>query len=65
MTGHWLMKKSQVSADRTWTDLGIALAWLTKKYEESPPYVRADGLQAYSRRSKTPHSGGWFCLAIS
>ncbi|MGW1225402.1 hypothetical protein [Streptomyces sp. NPDC001478] len=48
MTGHWLMKKGQVSADRTWTDLGIALAWLTKKYEESPPYVRADGLVAYA-----------------
>ncbi|MFB6654874.1 hypothetical protein ACFCZ4_06825 [Streptomyces microflavus] len=48
MTGHWLMKKSQVSADRTWMDLGVALAWLTKKYEENPPFVRADGLEAYS-----------------
>lgn len=48
MTGHWLMKKSQVSAERTWADLGIALAWLTKKYEENPPCVRAGGLQAYS-----------------
>lgn len=48
MTGHWLMKKSQVSADRTWIDLGVALAWLTKKYKENPPFVRADGLEAYS-----------------
>jgi hypothetical protein len=48
MTGHWLMKKTQVSADRTWADLGIALAWLTKEYEENPPFIRADGLQAYS-----------------
>ncbi|WP_406192005.1 MULTISPECIES: hypothetical protein [unclassified Streptomyces] len=48
MTGHWLMKKTQVSADRTWADLGIAFAWLTKEYEENPPFIRADRLQAYS-----------------
>ncbi|MFG2717398.1 hypothetical protein ACGFW5_03685 [Streptomyces sp. NPDC048416] len=47
MTGWWLMKKNQVSADRTWADVGIALAWLTKQYEENPPFVRADGKQAY------------------
>jgi hypothetical protein len=47
MTCYWLMKKNQVSADRTWTDLGIALSWLTKQYQESPPFERADGLQAY------------------
>ena len=48
MTGHWLMKKIQASGDRTWADVGIALAWLTKKYEENPPFVRPDGLRAYS-----------------
>ncbi|MEU3299980.1 hypothetical protein ABZ729_09180 [Streptomyces sp. NPDC006678] len=47
MTGHWLLKKNHVAADRTWIDMGIALAWLTKHYEENPPYERTDGLQAY------------------
>ncbi|MFC9244458.1 hypothetical protein ACFT7S_10640 [Streptomyces sp. NPDC057136] len=48
MTGYWLLKKSQVWDDRTWADMGIALAWLTKQYETNPPFVRSDGLQAYS-----------------
>ncbi|MFF9511804.1 hypothetical protein ACF1BU_15950 [Streptomyces sp. NPDC014724] len=48
MTGYWLLKKSQVSDDRTWADMGIALAWLTKQYETNPPFVRSDGLEAYS-----------------
>ncbi|WP_432143552.1 hypothetical protein [Streptomyces sp. bgisy084] len=48
MTGYWLMKKHQVSADRTWADLAIALAWLTKQYEANTPFERADGLQTYS-----------------
>ncbi|MER7174180.1 hypothetical protein [Streptomyces mesophilus] len=48
MTGYWLMKKNQVSADRTWADMGIALAWLTKEYEANPPFERTDGLEAYS-----------------
>ncbi|MER5439701.1 hypothetical protein [Streptomyces sp. NPDC002790] len=48
MTGWWLTKTNQVSADRTWADMGIAIAWLTKQYEANPPFVRTDGLQAYS-----------------
>lgn len=47
MTGYWLMKKDQVSADRTWTDLGMALAWLEKTYQANPPFERADGKTAY------------------
>ncbi|MEU9777277.1 hypothetical protein [Streptomyces sp. NPDC047968] len=47
MTGHWLLRKNQVAADRTWTDMGVAIAWLTKHYEANPPYERADGLHAY------------------
>ncbi|MDH2393184.1 hypothetical protein QCN29_31300 [Streptomyces sp. HNM0663] len=47
MTGYWLMKKHLVSADRTWTNVGVALAWLTKHYEANPPFQRTDGLQAY------------------
>ncbi|MEU4843846.1 hypothetical protein [Streptomyces gilvosporeus] len=47
MTGHWLMKKHLVSADRTWTDARVALSWLTKQYQEAPPFVRQDGLEAY------------------
>ncbi|MCX4636815.1 hypothetical protein QT196_24175 [Streptomyces sp. P9-2B-2] len=48
MTGYWLMKKSQVSADRTWADLTVALAWLMKQYEVNTPFERSDDLQAYS-----------------
>ncbi|MFF3557141.1 hypothetical protein ACWD4V_07550 [Streptomyces tsukubensis] len=48
MTGYWLMKKHLASGERTWSDLGAALAWLTKVYEANPPFERADGLKAYS-----------------
>ncbi|WP_240799829.1 hypothetical protein [Streptomyces sp. A1277] len=48
MTGYWLLKRNQVSNDRTWADVGIALAWLTKEYDANPPFVRSDGLAAYS-----------------
>ncbi|MET8839659.1 hypothetical protein ABZW67_06125 [Streptomyces rubiginosohelvolus] len=47
MTAHWLMKRNQISADRTWMDMGVALAWLTKAYEENPPFTRPDGLESY------------------
>jgi hypothetical protein len=47
MTGHWLMKTGQVSADRTWTDVSIALAWLEKSYQAAPPFDRSDGKAAY------------------
>ncbi|WP_241838391.1 hypothetical protein [Streptomyces sp. TSRI0281] len=48
MSGYWLLKRSQVSADRTWTDLGTAMAWLEKSYQANPPFERADGKVAYS-----------------
>ncbi|MEV0445698.1 hypothetical protein AB0I84_17720 [Streptomyces spectabilis] len=48
MTGHWLMKEGQASADQTWSTVDVALAWLEKQYGANPPYERADGLQAYS-----------------
>ncbi|MEU3049936.1 hypothetical protein ABZ705_26085 [Streptomyces sp. NPDC006984] len=47
MTGHWLLKKNQATADRTWTDVDPAMAWLTKHYEANLPYERTDDLQAY------------------
>ncbi|MFE0420897.1 hypothetical protein [Streptomyces sp. NPDC058953] len=47
MTGHWLMKRNQAAADRTWADMGIALAWLTKQYEANPPFEPVDGSQTY------------------
>lgn len=48
MTGWWLTKRNHVSADRTWADMGIAIAWLTKQYEANLPFERADGLRAYN-----------------
>ncbi|MEU3754526.1 hypothetical protein AB0H17_17420 [Streptomyces olivoreticuli] len=47
MTGHWLLKQSRTAADRTWADIDIALAWLTKHYQENPPLEPEDGKTAY------------------
>ena len=49
MTGHWLVKKGAAgaTADRTWADFHDAVQWLKQRYTDSPPYERADGLQAY------------------
>ncbi|URN16621.1 MULTISPECIES: hypothetical protein [Streptomyces] len=47
MTGHWLMKQDQAAAERTWTDVGIALAWMTKNHEANRPFERPDGRRAY------------------
>ncbi|MFD7714251.1 hypothetical protein [Streptomyces sp. NPDC059814] len=57
MTGWWLTKKTHVSAERTWADMGIAISWLTKQYEANLPFERADGLQAYnSLKSKLEYA---------
>ncbi|WP_406493054.1 hypothetical protein OG936_06120 [Streptomyces sp. NBC_00846] len=47
MTGHWLLKRNQSAADRTWSDTDVVLAWLTKHYQENPPFEREDGKAAY------------------
>ncbi|REK89890.1 hypothetical protein DY245_13230 [Streptomyces inhibens] len=47
MTGHWLIKRNQAVPDRTWTVVAETLNWLTKHYEENPPFTREDGKQAY------------------
>jgi hypothetical protein len=47
MTGHWLAKQGQASADRTWTDLTDAVEWLRKQYTAQPPFERTDGMKAY------------------
>lgn len=41
MTGHWLMRREQAAPERTWTVAGQALAWLSARYGERPPYQRA------------------------
>ncbi|MEU8570465.1 hypothetical protein AB0C51_19315 [Streptomyces pathocidini] len=48
MTGHWLLRRSQTAADRTWTDVGDAMTWLKTTYESNPPFKRDDGKQAYA-----------------
>ncbi|MFI1676048.1 hypothetical protein [Streptomyces sp. NPDC020607] len=47
MTGYWLMKREQASAERTWTNVDSSLAWLSKVYADNPPMERSDGLMAY------------------
>lgn len=47
MTGHWMAKKGQAAADRTWTDVTDAVEWLKRHYTDQPPFERSDGLQAY------------------
>ncbi|MEV1006188.1 hypothetical protein [Streptomyces sp. NPDC049881] len=34
------MKQNQASSDRTWSDVGFALAWLEKSYRSNPPFER-------------------------
>jgi hypothetical protein len=48
MTGHWLLRRNQVSADRTWTDVRDAITWLTYIWADKPPLDRPDGLSAYA-----------------
>lgn len=45
MTGHWLMRRSQVA--ETWTRAEDAVAWLQARYAEIPPVEREDGKAAY------------------
>ena len=47
MTGHWLMKCSQASRDRSWTDPSVAVEWLTKRYVENPPFERDPEARTY------------------
>lgn len=47
MTGHWLVKRGQTAAERTWTDVTDAVGWLKQHYTDNPPFERPDGLQAY------------------
>ncbi|MEU6382085.1 hypothetical protein ABZ847_00830 [Streptomyces bauhiniae] len=47
MSGHWFLKHNQAIAERTWTDVGVVLAWMSKHYAENPPFVRPDGSPAY------------------
>ena len=47
-TGHALLRRSQASAERTWTQLADALHWLRSTYAQHPPLQQADtGGQAY------------------
>src|ERR1700722_3178766 len=46
-TGHWLLRRSQAAADRTWTRVEDAMKWLTGIYADRPPFERSDGLTAY------------------
>ncbi|MDR3036097.1 MAG: hypothetical protein LBV78_23895, partial [Kitasatospora sp.] len=43
MSGHWLMKRGQVSTERTWNNSTVALDWLTKHFLDNPPMEREDG----------------------
>lgn len=46
-TGHWLMRRSQTTADRSWTDAADAVDWLTKTYGADQPFERENGEQSY------------------
>ncbi|MDT0341582.1 hypothetical protein [Streptomyces litchfieldiae] len=45
--GHWLMRRDQTAADRTWTEVTGAVNWLRESYDANPPMERDDGRQAY------------------
>ncbi|MDT0446755.1 hypothetical protein [Streptomyces johnsoniae] len=48
MTGHWLLRREETAAERTWTDADLAVRWLNKLYVEYPPFSRDDGKRAYT-----------------
>lgn len=48
MTGHWLLRRTQASQERTWTVAEDAVAWLEKQYADHPPMIRSDGKQSYT-----------------
>lgn len=43
MTGHWLLRRTQTAAGRTWTRAPEAVEWLKEWYADNPPAVREDG----------------------
>lgn len=47
MTGHWLMRRAQTTAEHTWTDVAQAIDWLWRRYDQTPPLARTDGGTAY------------------
>ncbi|WP_234311753.1 hypothetical protein [Streptomyces griseus] len=48
MSGHWLMKRSQASHERSWADPVAALDWLTKLFLDNLPMEREDGRPPYA-----------------
>lgn len=46
-TGHYLLRRRAVSADRTWAGVDQAVEWLCQQYARHPPAPRSDGRQAY------------------
>jgi hypothetical protein len=36
MPGHWLLKRTQVSRERTWVDAAAAVDWMEQQYLEKP-----------------------------
>jgi hypothetical protein len=58
MSGHWLMKRGQASAERTWTDPLEAVEWLTKQYQENPPHQDTRGTDLHQPGRQTAAGGG-------
>ncbi|QOC92789.1 hypothetical protein [Micromonospora craniellae] len=36
LTGHWLLRRNQAAAERTWTDVADATAWMRQVREANP-----------------------------
>ncbi|MEU9115759.1 hypothetical protein AB0D04_29265 [Streptomyces sp. NPDC048483] len=47
MVGHWLLRRDQTAAERTWTRAVDAVSWLKGIYRENLPLDREDGRTAY------------------
>jgi hypothetical protein len=45
--GHYLLRRRDTTAARTWTSVDDAMDWLGKTYAAHPPLTLADGAQAY------------------
>ncbi|GLY08195.1 hypothetical protein [Actinoplanes sp. NBRC 101535] len=64
-TGHWLLRRTQTTADQTWTDVDDVLAWLTKQYAAHPPtpldsYLDLDARLDHSRAGLLGGADAWW-----
>lgn len=52
-TGHWLLRRRDAAASRTWTDVDDVVTWLTARYERNPPSAQLSYISLDERTATT------------